>query len=336
MGILGSIFNVSTISTVLIVAWLWLAAKNIYQQMNPLYGVEIKGPTIDPLWSANKEFNVFCFLSSNSRFKAVKLSELRSNDQILFEKHHLRYNVTQASMTVELSINDASTESTCKVGGTCSSSDVVVKNVASRFWKQIKSNKTDVFLHVVMISSDNMDDQINHTAISSGKALYGHVRMIKYDKIPKSYRQRYLLSDFGWVDTSAQEAERIQMPPESIISYWKPEVAVKIVTDFSRYPYDHVPMGIGRNIVDAKRGDQSRFYKPSVFVDEIGLTSDKYVPLNASLHTLPLTISFAPMSLQRWLLMDQMEQVTLLSPLPPPLNSLLYLLPPSLLSPTPS
>jgi len=45
-------------------------------------------------------------------------------------------------------------------------------------------------------------------------------------------------------------------------------------------------------------------YKPPLHVDEIGLTSDKYIPLNKTIHELPLTISYEPMSLQRFLLMD--------------------------------
>ena len=96
-------------------------------------------------------------------------------------------------------------------------------------------------------------------------------------------------------------------------------------------------------------------YKPSIFVDEIGLTSDKYIPLNNSVgnrvddsadagtaatgpttstssiavtplatHSttttnnttattttaglLPLRISFGPLSVQRWLLMANLEE----------------------------
>lgn len=45
-------------------------------------------------------------------------------------------------------------------------------------------------------------------------------------------------------------------------------------------------------------------YKPIVHVDEIGLTSDKYVPLNKTLSSLPLKITIEPMSLQRWQLMQ--------------------------------
>lgn len=49
---------------------------------------------------------------------------------------------------------------------------------------------------------------------------------------------------------------------------------------------------------DAYREEQQGFYRPAVFVDEIGLTSDKYVVLNETVRELPLKISFGPLSLQ--------------------------------------
>lgn len=39
-------------------------------------------------------------------------------------------------------------------------------------------------------------------------------------------------------------------------------------------------------------------------MDEIGLTSDKYIPLNETLSSLPLKITIEPMSIQRWQLMQ--------------------------------
>lgn len=44
--------------------------------------------------------------------------------------------------------------------------------------------------------------------------------------------------------------------------------------------------------------ERQGFYRPAVFVDEIGLTSDKYVVLNETVQELPLKISFGPLSLQ--------------------------------------
>lgn len=83
-----------------------------------------------------------------------------------------------------------------------------------------------------------------------------------------------------------------------------------------------VPPALHRYMVEKRGGDspsqQNRkkqqqserkyFYKPPIHVDEIGLTSDKYIPLNRTVLILPLKLSYAPMSLERWLLMSTMEQ----------------------------
>lgn len=41
-----------------------------------------------------------------------------------------------------------------------------------------------------------------------------------------------------------------------------------------------------------------QFYAPALHVDEIGLTSDKYIPLNESVTSLPLKITISSMSQQ--------------------------------------
>ena len=56
-------------------------------------------------------------------------------------------------------------------------------------------------------------------------------------------------------------------------------------------------------------------YKPPLHADEIGLTSDKYITLNETVSWLPLKISYAPMALQRWLLMTTMEDSLQVTPL---------------------
>ncbi|CAN0396090.1 unnamed protein product, partial [Ectocarpus sp. 12 AP-2014] len=100
------------------------------------------------------------------------------------------------------------------------------------------------------------------------------------------------------------------------ISFWKPEVAVRVVADFTEYPHNYLPQTIQRaaEIIGLTKDGQwsngawdSLAYKPIVHVDEIGLTSDKYVPLNRTLSSLPLKVTIEPMSLQRWQLMQSME-----------------------------
>lgn len=44
-----------------------------------------------------------------------------------------------------------------------------------------------------------------YSLIRSGNALYDVIGMVKYDNVPKHFRQRYLLSDFGLVTPSQEE-----------------------------------------------------------------------------------------------------------------------------------
>ncbi len=79
----------------------------------------------------------------------------------------------------------------------------------------------------------------------------------------------------------------------------------------SLLPITLVPMEIARNIVIKNMNNENKkkkkqttinqpkqFYKPSLYVDEIGLTSDKYIHLNNTVNELPIRISIGPMSTQ--------------------------------------
>ena len=81
--------------------------------------------------------------------------------------------------------------------------------------------------------------------------------------------------------------------------YWKPEVMIHLIQDEEGYPVDYHNQ-VGFDIIQVRgRGKQydSRHpsgysYLPAVHVDEIGLTSDKYIPLNKTVEALPLRIGF--------------------------------------------
>ena len=80
--------------------------------------------------------------------------------------------------------------------------------------------------------------------------------------------------------------------------YWKPEVSVKLVSDDTLYPKDfvgHSGMDVIRVNSKTKGGilhPSGYAYLPGLYVDEMGLTSEKYIPLNGTVDALPLRISF--------------------------------------------
>ncbi len=183
-------------------------------------------------------------------------------------------------------------------------------------------------------------------------ALHGRVRLLKYDKVPNHFRRRYLLSNLGdHVDrllpgfleklrifTRGYFAGQIgySMSPEDLlrytstaqyISFWKPEVSIRMVEDWTTWKLSELPRSMYHSVVRAESkaalGSESAGwqYNPSMCVDEIGLTSDKYIPLNKSLEyslssergrrlvrsVLPLRVTLSAMSLQQWSLMSQIE-----------------------------
>ena len=84
--------------------------------------------------------------------------------------------------------------------------------------------------------------------------------------------------------------------------YWKPEVMIHLIEDDVGYPIEYANR-VGFDIIQVGNGGGRRgqrdanhpsgySYLPAVHVDEIGLTSDKYIPLNETVRALPLRIGF--------------------------------------------
>ena len=130
---------------------------------------------------------------------------------------------------------------------------------------------------------------------------------------------------------TADEQERAAYPPSTMMAFWKPQAKIKMVTDWSVWPMREMPNAVLQNVVEYRGGESSNKqdasnlghaapcaqnnlhrkyrYKPFISTNEIGLTSDKYIPLNSSLSgaILPLTISFSEQSLQQWLFLSTIQ-----------------------------
>ncbi|GLD94638.1 hypothetical protein PINS_up003262 [Pythium insidiosum] len=84
-------------------------------------------------------------------------------------------------------------------------------------------------------------------------------------------------------------------------------MAIRLVTDFTRYPYQEIPPLVFHNLRYEQVAGGAYKYLPSMYLDDMGLTMEKLVPLNATVRALPLQISFEPMSYARWQVLLTME-----------------------------
>jgi hypothetical protein len=182
------------------------------------------------------------------------ISELRKKQQILFEKKNISHSYNQETLSVDLRIYDSSLNISQLVSYHTEkslSSNISYVPTSKKFFNILQQNKSSLFVNFILFksaSSESLFDtrrnqgiykEINKQMINNGEVLFGNVKMIKYDFIPKFFHFRYLLSDLGLVELSEVEKKRMNMSLNTIISFWKPEVSVKFVSEFTRYPVNH-------------------------------------------------------------------------------------------------
>ncbi|KAJ3675504.1 hypothetical protein LUZ60_004546 [Juncus effusus] len=93
--------------------------------------------------------------------------------------------------------------------------------------------------------------------------------------------------------------------PVEYISYWKPNITINLVEDFTRYPHNNIPATVvGYLDVDPT----SNSYYPTVFFNEFWLLRDKLIALNESVNEVPLHLELGPISMTKWQLYLQIEQ----------------------------
>ena len=182
-------------------------------------------------------------------------------------------------------------------------------------FSRLHSNST-LFVHV-LITRTSLDEEdvmlALNKAAKSNSLLLDKVDLIKYD-VPRHIEQpkRILFDDIKHIiglgsggvapwnfEKSQPEAYKIYQSAQQMkesksgYPYWKPEVSIKYIYDGTKYPRDYVGMA-GMNLVQTHQSTAHPTgiaMLPALHVDEIGLTSEKYLPVNKTLTAVPLRIS---------------------------------------------
>jgi len=202
---------------------------------------------------------------------------------------------------------------------------------SSPIWSSLMNNST-IHVHVVLVRErfhldKNAELTLEKATTALGQAsrshslLLGKVDLVKYDTpnhLAKPNRillwdleylfRKYVLRDQKiaqqrppW-DMEVTKPEYFaayeqiqQMKTEGRgYPYWKPEVAVKYLIDEESYPMNiaHVSGMDFVRVQKTQSHPSGIAHIPALHVDEIGMTSDKYMPINGTVTSLPLRISF--------------------------------------------
>ncbi|KAA8531264.1 hypothetical protein F0562_005977 [Nyssa sinensis] len=145
-------------------------------------------------------------------------------------------------------------------------------------------------------------------------AAFGRTHsIVTYLPKSKANRRRSLLGnskDSGEDETVSEVVEDPRVDskddgPVEWVSYWKPNITVNLVDDFTRYPRNAVPPNIAPNLnVEPSTGN----YYPTIFFNEFWLLRDKLIPINETVTELLLNLEVGPISMTKWQLFLQIDQ----------------------------
>lgn len=93
--------------------------------------------------------------------------------------------------------------------------------------------------------------------------------------------------------------------PVEWVSYWKSNVTINLVDDFTRYQKNAIPPNIAPYLnIEPSTGN----YYPTVFFNEFWLLRDKLIQINETVTELPLHLEVGPISMTKWQLFLQIDQ----------------------------
>eukprot|EP00262_Sarcandra_glabra_P020094 TRINITY_DN7897_c0_g1_i1.p1 TRINITY_DN7897_c0_g1~~TRINITY_DN7897_c0_g1_i1.p1 ORF type:complete len:590 (-),score=95.29 TRINITY_DN7897_c0_g1_i1:365-2134(-) len=137
--------------------------------------------------------------------------------------------------------------------------------------------------------------------------------VVAYLPKSKADKKRSLLgnskaSDGGEVVSEVVDESEIDAKddgPTEWVSYWKPNITINLVDDFTRYPQNGVPPNIAGFLnVEPTTGN----YYPTIFFNEFWLLKDKLISLNDTVTEVPLNLEVGPISMTKWQLFLQIDQ----------------------------
>ncbi|ETW02704.1 hypothetical protein H310_06143 [Aphanomyces invadans] len=289
-------FNFTSVSIAVFAAYFAFTAHQIYGIMFPTWEINPGDLYLGPLWKEGQTMFGECYISPRPNWVASDFTNSRVS--FMGEFKDLSFDSNTNSQAIEFNISTLA-------NGT--------KTLDKKIWSRIRDNET-VYLHVHLTqtgASPNPKKPNYHKLLT----LHQVTPLTKFAPRWNSKNATRLLKSL-WTSPEAESTAVSPVDPltfddpaltADIVSYWKPAMAVRFVTCFKKFPIAEIPQLVFNNLRMENIENEGWKYMPVVYVDEMGMTNEKLVPLNRSVSTLPLKLSFESMSYARWQMMMTFE-----------------------------
>ncbi|KAE8750235.1 hypothetical protein FOCC_FOCC003043 [Frankliniella occidentalis] len=150
-------------------------------------------------------------------------------------------------------------------------------------------------------------------AVQNNGSIYLHVYVMKHGKSPRqlefgsySFRQlnkfkrrRYTKTKnllTGETSATPEEVMKAETMKEEVVSHWHSNLTINLVTDQTNWAQGAVPPPLNE-FIEFVNGTH---YKPVVYFNDFWNMLRDYQPINSSIKTLDLELTFQPLSLFKW------------------------------------
>ncbi|KAK3263237.1 hypothetical protein CYMTET_27944 [Cymbomonas tetramitiformis] len=167
-------------------------------------------------------------------------------------------------------------------------------------------NNGSLYAHVFFARSGKSPDKAD-PAYEEGASWGKTHNLIEYKAPMKVKTERNLItSEEEDVEVETNQVLGKSTDEKQVISFFKPNITINIVDDFSTYPGSGIPPQLKDHLV---LEPSSGHYYPTIFMNDFWLLKENWVPINDTLtDPLGLTLQIAPISLLKWQMMMQMEE----------------------------
>ncbi|XP_078287151.1 putative lipid scramblase CLPTM1 [Rhinoraja longicauda] len=160
--------------------------------------------------------------------------------------------------------------------------------------EHIRSNGS-MFIHIYFTKSGFHPDPMR-------KAQYRRLATVSTTKMLNKYKRRKFQKTknllTGQTDADPEVIKRAEdYGPVEIISHWHPNLTVHIVDDHTSWAMGAVPPPLDQYV---KFDPVSADYYPIIYFNDYWNLQKDYFPINESLDTLPLRMTYCPLSLWKW------------------------------------